>query len=78
LDGALVKVDKTQPAVVERPYLVMGSKGDAVTELQKLLKITVDGEFGPKTKRAVIEYQKSKKITADGKVGPQTWSKLKP
>ena len=44
----------------------------------QLLKITADGEFGPKTHRAVVEYQKSKKITADGKVGPQTWSKLKP
>lgn len=78
LDGSMVKVDMTKPAIVERPYLVRGSRGDAVSELQKLLKITIDGDFGPKTERAVKEYQKAKKLTVDGKVGPQTWSKLKP
>jgi murein L,D-transpeptidase YcbB/YkuD len=78
LDGSVVKADMTKPAVVERPYLVRGSRGDAVAELQRLLKIVADGEFGPKTEKAVKDFQKAKKITVDGKVGPQTWGLLKP
>lgn len=78
LDGSVVKADMTKPAVVERPFLRQGSRGDAVVELQRLLKITDDGIFGPKTEKAVIAFQKAKGITADGIVGPQTWGKLKP
>lgn len=77
LDGSVVKADMTQPAVVERPYLVRGAKGDAVAELQRKLKITVDSDFGPKTEKAVKDFQRKKKLTVDGKVGPQTWGALK-
>ena len=38
--------------------LKLGSKGEAVKTLQEFLKITVDGDFGPKTELAVKEYQK--------------------
>jgi peptidoglycan hydrolase-like protein with peptidoglycan-binding domain len=76
LDGSVVKADTAQPAIIEKPFLVRGSKGDAVAELQRLLKITVDGDFGPKTEKAVKDFQKAKKLTVDGKVGPQTWGAL--
>lgn len=66
------------PAPVNRPLLQKGSKGAAVRELQKLLLITVDGEFGPKTVAAVKAFQKKHKLTADGAVGPYTWAVLKP
>lgn len=78
LDGSVVKMDVTAPAVVERPFLLRGSRGDAVAELQRLLKITVDSDFGPKTEKAVKDFQKAKGLTVDGKVGPQTWGRLKP
>ena len=35
-----------------------GSKGESVRTLQEFLKITVDGDFGPKTESAVKSYQK--------------------
>lgn len=76
LDGSAVKPDMTQPAIIEKPFLLRGSKGDAVKELQRLLKLPDDGDFGPKTEKAVKDFQKKKKLTVDGKVGPQTWSAL--
>jgi hypothetical protein len=59
-----------------RPTLRLGDKGDAVIELQNLLGIKPDGDFGPKTKRAVIAFQKSKGLLADGIVGRGTWGAL--
>lgn len=76
LGGEVIKPDITAPAVIERPFLLRGSKGDAVKQLQRLLKIMDDGDFGPKTEAAVKAFQKAKKLTVDGKVGPQTWGAL--
>lgn len=55
-----------------------GDKGELVAELQTYLAQlgfapgTVDGDFGPKTERAVIEFQKLYKLAPDGIVGPLT------
>lgn len=40
-------------------------------------KITVDGNFGGKTKAAVIAFQKPQGLNPDGIVGPETWKRLK-
>ncbi|MFI8305407.1 peptidoglycan-binding protein [Streptomyces sp. NPDC085927] len=58
-----------------------GSQGDAVRALQTQLvahgyQLTVDGQFGPVTKKAVTDFQSSKKLVVDGSVGPQTWAAL--
>lgn len=37
---------------------------------------TVDGVFGPETKRNVQQYQKDKGLKADGIVGVQTWAAI--
>ncbi|NJM50839.1 MAG: DUF3380 domain-containing protein [Sphingomonadales bacterium] len=58
------------------PVIRMGDKGEAVKELQQLLGIKDDGDFGPGTKRAVVAFQQSKKLYADGIVGGQTWAAL--
>lgn len=52
-----------------------------VRSLQYLLnargaKLTVDGQFGAKTKTAVIVFQKSRGLTATGVVTAPTWLKL--
>jgi len=76
LDGVVApKVDAPQP--VRRPTLKRGSTlKDSVIELQKLLGVAADGDFGPKTEAAVRAFQKSKGMTADGIVGPYTWDAL--
>lgn len=53
-----------------------GSRGADVSTLQKLLGVTVDGIFGPKTEAAVKEFQKKKGLDVDGIVGPKTWAAL--
>lgn len=56
--------------------LKLGSKGKEVEDLQKYLKIKVDGDFGPKTKEAVKKFQKSNKLVVDGIVGEKTWNAM--
>ena len=56
--------------------LKIGDKGNKVKELQDLLNITQDGDFGPKTERAVKEFQKNNGLISDGVVGPATWGCL--
>jgi hypothetical protein len=56
--------------------LKLGSKGKSVEDLQKYLKIKVDGDFGKKTEEAVKNFQKSKNLTADGVVGEKTWNAM--
>lgn len=60
------------------PFLVKGSKGQAVRDLQFALiagagqQIKVDGDFGPATETAVKNVQKFFHLRIDGIVGPQT------
>lgn len=56
--------------------LKLGSKGKEVEDLQKYLKIKVDGDFGPKTETAVKNFQKANKLVADGVVGEKTWNAM--
>ena len=52
--------------------LKLGSRGLAVARVQRALGIRADGDFGPKTKRAVRAFQKRHGLLADGVVGPKT------
>lgn len=61
---------------VNMPTIRLGSRGDAVKQLQKILNLTQDGIFGPKTLLAVKVFQKAQGLTADGIVGKLTWAKL--
>lgn len=56
--------------------LYKGCEGLDVKMLQRLLKITDDGIFGPKTEEAVKKYQKEHRLAVDGIVGPKTWASL--
>jgi len=53
-----------------------GSKGAAVVALQKALKLTADGSFGPGTETKVKAYQASKRISPTGIVASSTWKAL--
>src|SRR3989338_10982960 len=51
-------------------------------DIQKALKNAnlymgkIDGEIGPKTKKAIRTFQEQNGLKADGKVGSKTWAKL--
>lgn len=53
-----------------------GMKGEDIVELQKLLNINPDGDFGPMTERVVKEFQSQNGLLVDGIAGPATLSKL--
>jgi uncharacterized protein (TIGR02594 family) len=47
-------------------HLKKGDKGNAVKQLQKMLGITADGDFGPKTEKTVKEFQAGHKLPVTG------------
>jgi hypothetical protein len=53
-----------------------GSIGDAVMAVQVVLKVSVDGNFGPSTQAAVRSFQSAHGLSVDGVVGPNTWNAL--
>lgn len=56
------------------PTLRRGSRGEEVKIVQRKLRLTPDGAFGPATEAAVKAFQSSAGLTPDGVVGPQTWA----
>jgi hypothetical protein len=57
--------------------LQIGSYGPSVMELQQQLvqlgyQVVPDGDFGPRTKRAVMNFQRNHNLASDGIVGPLT------
>lgn len=61
----------------DRPVLMRGSGGEAVKEMQRLLKtVKATGQFGPTTEEKVKEFQKKHGLMFDGICGPKTWGVL--
>jgi peptidoglycan hydrolase-like protein with peptidoglycan-binding domain/GH24 family phage-related lysozyme (muramidase) len=58
--------------------LQKGETGPAVADIQKLLHISADGNFGPQTLAAVESFQRAHKLTVDGVVGEKTLAALDP
>lgn len=60
-----------------------GSQGELVKSLQEILKQLgyysgrIDGDFGPKTEKAVVAFQEEFGLYSDGIVGNITWNKLR-
>ena len=55
-----------------RHILGFGSRGPAVSEVQRALGVQPTGYFGPTTNRVVREFQARNGLRVDGIVGPQT------
>lgn len=54
-----------------------GDKGEAVKIVQKALGLAADGDYGPKTRKAVIAFQDNHgDIDSNGVIGPKTWTEL--
>jgi peptidoglycan hydrolase-like protein with peptidoglycan-binding domain len=50
----------------------VGSTGDKVREIQRIVGVPDDGVFGPQTEAAVRQWQSNLKLNADGVWGPAT------
>ena len=59
-----------------RPVLRRGSKGAAVRELQDLLSVPIDGDFGSETYSTLRIVQRAHDLVPDGICGPMTWAAL--
>jgi len=71
----------TPPPTNNCPTLRVGSRGTAVTRLQRLLTdngfpATIDGIFGPRTEAAVRAFQTSRGLAVTGIVDIRTWTAL--
>lgn len=53
-----------------------GNRGESVKQLQKILGLSTDGNFGINTENAVKQFQKKNGLVVDGIVGNKTWEKL--
>lgn len=63
------------------PIVKKGAKGGITRLIQERLNsvgfnLTVDGDFGQKTKDAVITFQRNRSLKQDGIVGKNTWEYL--
>lgn len=62
--------------------LRLGDRGPKVIDLQRLLNrrgfaLVIDGDFGPKTERAVRDFQRQAGLVVDGIAGPKTFAVLR-
>ena len=69
-------VTLTDKIEVQFPVIQKGSKGTAVSMLQAMLGVKVDGDFGNDTDTSLKAFQKNVKLTADGICGADTWTKV--
>lgn len=78
--SAASSTDVTEPAMVSAPADVKAKP--TPKEIQQALKNAgiydgkVDGNIGPKTKKAIEAFQTQNGLKADGKVGRKTWKAL--
>lgn len=56
--------------------LRLGSKGEAVKHVQRVVGATQDGDYGAATERRVKAWQKLRGMFVDGVVGPVTWKAM--
>ena len=69
-------VTLTNKIEVQLPMLQKGSKGTAVSMLQAMLGVSVDGDFGNDTNTALKAFQENVELTVDGICGTDTWKKV--
>lgn len=78
VDGIIGKASWTKIAELAPTCSTSKNKTSPYTCAVQILVggITVDGVYGPKTKKAVAAYQSANKLSADGICGPKTWKSL--
>ena len=71
------EVELTAGAASAEVTVRKGDRGRAVKAVQRKLRLSADGVFGPQTHRAVKRFQRRKRLVADGIVGPVTRNHLR-
>lgn len=69
-------VATTRYTVYKKVVLRQGSKGSAVIALQRALKVTPDGDFGPRTRSALVTFQRLQRISPNGVADRMVWDRL--
>ena len=64
------------PPTADCATVAAGSHGPAVVTLQRAVKATPDGDFGPLTAKAVARWQHAHGLKTTGAVDAATWKKL--
>lgn len=66
------------PLILKFPgtILQVGSQGDVVKMVQRMLSVSQTGVYGETTAQKVKEFQQANSIANNGMVGPQTWTAL--
>ena len=82
VDESVEEETIAMPEITDNLYLYKGSKGEAITAMQKRLKQLgyfegeVSDTFDEATRTAVIAFQKANKLKVDGVVGDKTMKKM--
>ena len=69
-------VASTRYTAYKKVVLRQGSKGSAVVALQRALKVTPDGDFGPRTRSALVTFQRLQRISPNGVADRIVWDRL--
>ncbi|MHB1473354.1 MAG: peptidoglycan-binding domain-containing protein [Dermatophilaceae bacterium] len=69
-------VASTRYTAYKGVVLRQGSKGSAVVALQRALKVTPDGDFGPRTRSALATFQRLQRISPNGVADRLVWDRL--
>src|SRR5947209_18080910 len=64
------------PPTADCATVATGAHGAAVATLQRAVKATPDGDFGPLTAKAVSTWQKAHGLKRTGAVDAATWKAL--
>ena len=76
LKTAPAPVASTRYTAYKKVVLRQGSKGSAVVALQRALKVTPDGDFGPRTRSALVTFQRLQRISPNGVADRMVWDRL--
>ncbi len=72
----IAPVPTTPYAAYKKVVLRQGSRGSAVVALQRALRVTADGAFGPRTRSALVTFQTLQHISRNGIADRLVWDRL--
>lgn len=69
-------MQSSAPAKSSHRIVRRGDSGPDVAAIQRRLRLSADGIFGPATEQGVKAFQQRKGLVVDGVVGPATWAAM--